>query len=132
MLNTKRVHQMSKIALYEKKEAKALLVNKKSEKDYVAFWTIACALGGSLAYFTIAFVVIVCLATVIDVKIPIIAIIFIIIGLLLGYVFHMFFYLRIARAKARNDYRDGLKKQEELTKQYQVLDEMYEEENKDI
>ncbi len=120
---------MSKIALFEKSEVDNYsFVEKYNEKDYVTFWTMAYVLGGTLLYFGIAGIVFLCCLSLINVNISLLAAIIFMILLLLGYVFHMYFYLIKARSRCRQRYREGQEKLKFLKREYQVLDKLYQEE----
>ena len=129
MLNEERVKQMTKIALFEKEEGTSILpMIHYSKKDYLALRMIASFIAGTVFYWLLYIGLALAVLMLIMPNLNTIRTILGIVVGIVGYITYMYFYLRLMYRKAGKRYDAGRQKQEQLAKEYRILEQMYQEE----
>lgn len=128
MIDTRRAHQMTKMAMFEKKEEdKIRIADNYSRKNYISLWTVIYAVAAVLFYMIYCIVGVSVMIAVHTSGVPTSA--WIIFGVVAtsGFVFHTYFYIKSGKKKAEERYDDSKEKSDYMTKQYKVLDDIYNE-----
>ena len=126
MIDTRRAHQMTKMAMFEEKESESIrAASNHSKKDYVGFWTVIYAVSAVMFYLLYCVVGISLMIAVHTRGVPTIAWIVFAVLATSGFVFHTYFYVKSGKKKASDRYDEGKKKSDYMTEQYSVLDDMY-------
>ena len=128
MIDTRRTRQMTKMAVFEKREAGDYeRIARHDKKNFVGLWTAAYAILSCLVgafYVAVAWFVILALnpegASVLT---------WILFGVIatVGFVMHTYFYVRFGRRRVTARYDESRKKSDYIEEQYKILEEMYDE-----
>lgn len=129
MLSEERVKHMTKMAIYESKEGRKIApVVKYRKKDYVELCVMANVFLGTLVYGIMYLAVLGALFSTVFTNLHMLGVVLcLVLGLLL-YVVYMYFYLRSIKKQYSKRYDESAELAKELRKDYQVLEQMYLEE----
>lgn len=131
MIDTRRAHHMTKMAMFEKKEEdKIRIADNYSKKNYVSLWTVIYAVAAVLFYLMYCIVGVLIVVAVHTGSVPAITWILFIVVATSGFVFHTYFYIKNGRKKAKERYDDSKSKRDFIMQQYKELDSIYEESSK--
>ncbi|HAQ52678.1 MAG TPA: hypothetical protein DCR12_07945 [Lachnospiraceae bacterium] len=128
MIDTRRAHQMTKMAMFEKREEdKIRIADNYSKKNYVSLWTVIYVVAAVLFYIMYCIVGISAMIAIYTRSVPTGA--WIVFGVVAtsGFVFHTYFYIKSGKKKAMERYDDSKTKRDYMTEQYKVLDNIYKE-----
>ena len=128
MIDTRRAHQMTKMAMFEKREEdKIRIADNYSKKNYVSLWTVIYVVAAVLFYMMYCVVGISAMIAIYTRSVPTGA--WIVFGVVAtsGFVFHTYFYIKSGKKKAMERYDDSKTKCDYMTEQYKVLDNIYKE-----
>lgn len=128
MIDTRRAHQMTKMAMFEKREEdKIRIADNYSKKNYVSLWTVIYVVAAVLFYIMYCVVGISAMIAIYTRSVPTGA--WIVFGVVAtsGFVFHTYFYIKSGKKKAMERYDDSKTKRDYMTEQYKVLDNIYKE-----
>lgn len=129
MLNESRVRQMTKMAMFEEKQGRRYQpILHYSKRDFLTLNQIIGIVVGTLFYvFVYGIILAALLATVVGNLHYLTVIVIILAGVLL-YVGYMYFYLHRVKKYALQRYEEGQQLIKQLQDDYDILEEMYEEE----
>lgn len=131
MIDTRRAHQMTKMAMFEKREEdKIRIADNYSRKNYVSLWTVIYGVAAVLFYIMYCIVGVSIMIAVYTSGVPASAWIVFAVVATSGFVFHTYFYVKSGKKKAIERYDDSKAKCDYMTKQYKVLDNIYNENSK--
>lgn len=129
MLSEERVKHMTKMAILEKREGRKLQpVLKYAKRDYLEMCVITNVFLGTLVYVILYLLVIGVLFSTVLTNLHVFGIVLCLVLGLLFYVIYLYFYLRGVRKQYTKKYDEGLEVAKELRKDYQILEQMYQEE----
>ena len=131
MIDTRRAHHMTKMAMFEKKEEdKIRIADNYSKKNYISLWTVIYAVAAVLFYLMYCIVGVLIVIAVHTGSIPTITWILFGVVATSGFVFHTYFYIKSGRKKAEERYDDSKSKCDYIMQQYRELDSIYDESSK--
>ncbi|MCR4611556.1 MAG: hypothetical protein K5644_06630 [Lachnospiraceae bacterium] len=128
MIDTRRTRQMTKMAIYESHHSEDYKTTvRHDKKEYVGLWsiiyTIAAVLLGLLYIFAAWYIIITLnpdgIGTIWWILFGVVSIV--------GFVCHIYFYVKISRKKAEARYDKSKQQSDYIEEQYKILEEMYEE-----
>lgn len=126
MLNEKRVKLMTRMALFEKKEARDYMAAADySRKDYIGMHAFAGFLTGTLLYLLIYTVVVIVLFTEVIVNLHRMTILLVALTGLLLYTLFIFYHIRRIRIHASKKYDDCREKLATVKHNMRLLHELY-------
>lgn len=129
MLNEERVKHMTKMAIFEKKEARKVQpVLRYGKKDYVDLCMIVHFFLGTAIYVLVFGVVFALLFSTIMTNIHMITAVLGVVFCLTGYIVYIFFYIKTVKQKYALKYEQGVEQAQKLRRMYQKLQCLYEEE----
>lgn len=129
MLSEERVKHMTKMAILEKREGRKLQpALKYRKKDYLEMCVIINVFLGTLVYGILYLLVIGVLFSTVLMNLRIFSFVLCLVLGLLFYVIYMYLYLKSIRKKYTRKYDEGLEVAKELRRHYQILEQMYREE----
>ena len=126
MIDTRRAHQMTKMAMFEREESDNIrIVKNHSRKGYLALWTMIYSVAAVLVYLLYTFIGIAIMIAVHEKGVPSIAWIVFAVVFTSGFVFHTYYLVKSGRKKAAKRYDASNEKNEHILEQYKVLDDLY-------
>ena len=126
MIDTRRAHQMTKMAMFEREESDSIrIVKNHNRKEYVGFWTVIYSVGSVLSCLLYTFIGIAIMMAIFRNGVPSIAWIIFAVVFTSGFVFHTYYFVRNGRKKAKKRYDESNKKSEDIVEQYKKLDDLY-------
>ncbi|MDD6194923.1 MAG: hypothetical protein PUB19_08500 [Lachnospiraceae bacterium] len=129
MLSEERVKHMTKMAIFEKKEGRKLQpVLKYRKRDYVELCMMIHVFLGTLVYGILYMAVLGLLFSTVFTNLHLFSVVLCLVLGLLFYVIYMYFYLKSIKKQYTKKYDEGVESAKELRKDYQILEQMYREE----
>ena len=133
MLSEKRVIQMTRMAMDEKKDARYYVpVANISKKDYIGAYGVVAFIIGTITYAAIFLGVMAVLFNTVIVNVDETLVLLVAVLAVIGYLFHLFFYIFFSRRRAAKRYKIGREALERRIASIKKLEEIYveEEENR--
>lgn len=129
MLSEERVKQMTKMAIYERKEGRKIApVLKYHKRDYVEICVICNVFLGTIVYGILYLGVIGALFSTLFTNLHLFGIVLCLVLGLLCYVIYMYFYLRSVKKRYAKRYDESAEVAKVLRREYQILEQIYEQE----
>ena len=126
MIDTRRAHQMTKMAMFEREESDNIrIVKNHTRKGYIFFWTMIYSVASILVYLLYILIGISIMIAIFENRVPSIAWIIFAVVFTSGFVFHTYYLVKAGRKKAAKRYDESDKKNEFMTEQYRILDDLY-------
>ena len=129
MLSEKRVKHMIRMAMFKKYESHeyASLLNT-TKKDYVSFRQLLATIAGTVIYLVIVGGAAAALYTIFLNEISRVVVILAIMAALLGYIVFLYICRRFVHERAVNRYTRAKRKINRMKRDWEILEQLYEEE----
>lgn len=126
MIDTRRAHQMTKMAMFEREQSDSIrIVQNHNKKGYIGFWTMIYSVSSVLVYLLYTFIGMAIMIAFFENGVPSIAWIVFAVVFTSGFVFHTYFCVKNGRKRAAERYDKSHEKNEYIMQQYKILDELY-------